>query len=301
MSRQALQDAANTEGLPPSDNHGARRAHEGNPPEQAEVNRQLGQKLFECHKLMTELQNVETCLLWFRDELPPALLSKNTPGLLGQPQAPIDNVNAAQAAATAAQPPTSSLFGVPADSSPGGMFANAAPFSVPFGPPLFGRPANPSPFGPPAGTPFNGGFRFGTQSPHGFSSAPTGHLHGFPPPSFGDLDDAKEYMQAANIRERFMRVWRQQEFPANNIPVPRYVARAKARLSIPQDPWQSFPDGEESPPLAGNFGAGAAASRRCGHQLHWEGTYAVQDWQHVVTYLEKKTEELQQAIGAQFR
>jgi hypothetical protein len=44
---------------------------------------QLGQRLFECHKLIKELENVETCLLYFRDELPVQLLVYEAGGLLG--------------------------------------------------------------------------------------------------------------------------------------------------------------------------------------------------------------------------
>jgi hypothetical protein len=44
---------------------------------------QTGTKLFACHKLLKELDNVDTCLTWFRDELPAQLLAYNAIGLLG--------------------------------------------------------------------------------------------------------------------------------------------------------------------------------------------------------------------------
>eukprot|EP00953_Heterococcus_sp_UTEX-ZZ885_P009291 5491-Heterococcus_DN1.PRE.3 len=44
---------------------------------------QTSTKLFACHKLLKELDNVDTCLTWFRDELPAQLLAHNAIGLLG--------------------------------------------------------------------------------------------------------------------------------------------------------------------------------------------------------------------------
>ena len=117
------------------------------------------------------------------------------------------------------------------------------------------------------------------------------------PPATADLHDAKEYLRAANTRERFMRMWREQAYPAQNIYVPRKVARAKGSLSIPQDPWQSFPDGENWL-VRSQFGSRMVSS---GYEPCWSGNYAVNDWQRVVAYLEGTTDHLERAIGACFR
>lgn len=85
MFRQIAQGSHNQERPPHDGNDGAEPRRQRAPAGQDELDRQLGKKLYECHKLMTELQNVECCLLWFRDELPALLLLKNAPGLLGRP------------------------------------------------------------------------------------------------------------------------------------------------------------------------------------------------------------------------
>ena len=94
-----------------------------------------------------------------------------------------------------------------------------------------------------------------------------------------------------------MRKWREQALGAGTILIPRNVARAKGHLTIPEDPWQSFPSGE-----------GVAADNRsetfCGRQGFipgWTGAYAAHNWEFIVSHLEKKTTALQRAIGAQFR
>ena len=112
-----------------------------------------------------------------------------------------------------------------------------------------------------------------------------------------------------------MRLWREQAYPAQTIHVPRKVARAKASLSIPQDPWQSFPDGEVVAVDMSEFSSGSSAvgmmeqmkgqlrsGRVCyNYRPCWTGSYAMDDWQRVVAYLEGRTAHLEQAIGACIR
>lgn len=232
------------EGPPAQENEAGDQGCRRNPAGQDELDRQLGRKLYQCQKLVTELQNVECCLLWFRDELPPALLLEHAPGLLGLPQQ---------------QVPASNLSARIQHQLPHHNYAQIARAAA---------------------------CGITTQGP-----------------SAANLRDAKEYLQAANTRERFMRLWREQAYPAQNIHVPRKVARAKASLSIPRDPRQSFPDREGTmntmgPQVAYSRSAAAANS---GYQLYWTGSYAMNDWQRIVAYLEGKTDNLERAIGACFR
>lgn len=250
----------NHERPPAQESEGGEQRPQRSPPGQAELDRQLGRRVYQCQKLVTELQIVECCLLWFKDELPPALLLQNAPGLLGLPQQPAPVFAPARAFR-----PVGSFSGV--NQGGGGSFGFGCTVE-----PVIADPP------PPAAT-----------NPA--------------PPSVADLHDAKEYLQAANTRERFMRLWREQAYPARNIYVPRKVAHAKASLSIPQDPWKSFPEKEGTmntigPEHAYNAGGVAVVP---GYQSSWNGSYAMNDWQRIVAYLEGKTDKLEQAIGACFR
>ena len=202
---------------------------------------------------MTQLQNVECCLLWFTDELPPLLLLKNAPGLLGLPQQPAPD-----------------LSGGPSETSAFGFGQNAVP--------AFGQ---------------NSGQALGN-----FGNL--GQLQN--PPTAAEMHDAKEYLQAANTRQCFMRQWHEQAYPAQNIKVPQQVVHAKAALSIPQDPWQPFPYVDQQ----STYGMAHRASIKPSSaflvkQPCWDGIYAIGDWEHVVTYLEGRSDQLQIAIGACFR
>lgn len=207
---------------PAQENKGAEQQRQSNPPGQDDVDRQLGRRLHKCQKLVTELQSVECCLLWFRDELPPALLLKNASELLGWPREP--------------------------------AFTSGFIF-----PPQVGDPS---------------------------------------PPSAADLHAAKEFLQAAHTREQFMRLWHEQAYPAHDIHIPRKVASAKASLSIPWDSWQSFPDGEDT--MITPYGLQGVAVNS-GYEPCWTGDYFMDDWEHIVAYLEEETVNLEQAIGACFR
>lgn len=213
----------------------AAEGHNMHDANQDRIDQQLGKRLFRCQKLMTELQNVETCLEWFRDQLPAALLLRYAPGLLGLPDQPQGSGN---------------------------------------------------------------GYRRDDR----YIPGTDGRLKCSPPaaplqPSLAHLHEAHEYLQAANTRERFMRKWREQAFGANTILIPRDVARAKGRLTIPEDPWQSFPSGEG---VADDNWSVTFCGRQ-GYIPGWTGTYAAHDWEYIVSHLQQKTAELQRAIGAQFR
>ena len=100
-----------------------------------------------------------------------------------------------------------------------------------------------------------------------------------------------------------MRLWSEQAYPAHNIYVPRKVAHAKGNLTIPQDPWQSFPDAEDvvGPRQVDPMFSYGVQAVNSGYQSCWTGSYAMRDWQHVVTYLEERTDQLQRVVGACFR
>lgn len=74
-------------------------------------------------------------------------------------------------------------------------------------------------------------------------------------------------------------------------------------LTIPQDPWQSFPGGEDvvGPRHVDPMFSQGVQAVNSGYQSCRTGSYAVGDWQHVVTYLEERTVHLQIVIGARFR
>ena len=233
---------------------------------QDRIDQQLGKRVFRCQKLMTELQNVETCLEWVKDELPAVLLLKYAPGLLGLPDLPQDKPPELPQAAAPADVPGRVPRRRPPPAPPGVGAAPDAPLQPP-----------PAPLQPP---------------PAPLQPPPAPLL-----PSPAHLHEAQEYLQAANTLERFMRKWREQAFGANAILIPRDVARAKCYLTIPEDPWQSFPRGE-----------GSAVDNRCvtfcgrqGYIPGWRGDYAARDWEYIVSHLQQRTAELQRAISAQFR
>jgi hypothetical protein len=210
---------------------------------------QTGTKLFACHKMMRELDDITTCLDWFRDELPALLLAYNAIGLLGLSH----SKGASQQQVTAQT-----------------------------------------------------------------------------------IQEAKDYLSVDTTRARFMRLWAAAPDGLNGraCTFTKELAKAKHALTIPDDPWSSFPNGEAvlfdiaaysecdscvqwlpyssndsalkelgflKLPIANGQYSGTSAWLKVDYESAYATNYKHADWEYVVGYLEQQHTRLTSAIGRQFR